>query len=202
VSTRRYRLAYWCSIACRLGGQSLDARHIDRRTAAGYDRRLEAVFFAERVPAWWSDQLTALTALPKRYVVDTSLMTNLLRADTDAIATQPGLLGQVVETFVAGQVRPELQVSRFRPTLHHVRDKGGRHEVDLLLDYGARGVVGLEIKATAAPGAEDAKHLVWLRDRLGGRFAAGIVLHTGPATFTLADKITAAPISTLWAPGT
>ena len=30
-------------------------------------------------------------------------------------------------------------------------------------------------------------------------FVAGIVLHTGPATFRLVDRIVAAPISTLWA---
>ena len=30
------------------------------------------------------------------------------------------------------------------------------------------------------------------------RFAAGIVFHTGPDTFDLADRITAAPISALW----
>jgi len=27
----------------------------------------------------------------------------------------------------------------------------------------------------------------------------GLVLHTGPASFTLGDRITAAPISSLWA---
>jgi hypothetical protein len=41
--------------------------------------------------------------------------------------------------------------------------------------------------------------LAWLRDQLGDRFVAGVVLRTGPATFRLADRITAPPISTLWA---
>lgn len=43
------------------------------------------------------------------------------------------------------------------------------------------------------------RHLVWLRDQLGDRFLGGVVLHIGPATFSLGDRITAAPISTLWA---
>ncbi|MDR1768070.1 MAG: DUF4143 domain-containing protein [Propionibacteriaceae bacterium] len=176
-----------------------DSAHVDRRTAAGYDRRLEAVFFSERVPAWWSEKLTSLTALPKRYVVDASLMASLLRADVDAIAARPGLLGQVVDTFVASQLRPEAAVSGLRPALHHLRDKGGRHEVDILLDYGARGVVGIEVKASSAPSLADARHLCWLRDRLGDRFAAGVVLHTGPSAFRLSDKISAAPISAIWA---
>ena len=31
----------------------------------------------------------------------------------------------------------------------------------------------------AAVDRHDARHLVWLRDQLGDRFAAGVVLHTG-----------------------
>lgn len=60
-------------------------------------------------------------------------------------------------------------------------------------------MIGIKVKATSAPNWSSAAHLTWLRDRLGDRFVAGVVLHTGPATFSLGDRITAAPISTLWA---
>ena len=40
-------------------------------------------------------------------------------------------------------------------------------------------VIALEVKATAAPDADDARHLAWLRDQLSPRFVAGAVLHTG-----------------------
>lgn len=51
----------------------------------------------------------------------------------------------------------------------------------------------------SAPNGDAARHLVWRRDELGDRFLGGVVLHTGPATFALGDRITAAPISPLWA---
>lgn len=57
---------------------------------------------------------------------------------------------------------------------------------------------GIEIKATAAPTAADAKHLSWLKAELGERLVGGVVLHTGPRLYELADGIVAAPISTLW----
>lgn len=60
-------------------------------------------------------------------------------------------------------------------------------------------MIGIEVKATSAPNAAAAEHLVWLRDQVGERFLAGVVLHTGPRTFQLSERITAAPISTLWA---
>jgi hypothetical protein len=59
-------------------------------------------------------------------------------------------------------------------------------------------VIGIEVKANAAPDKDDAKHLIWLRDQLGDRLVAGVVLHTGPRIYSIDDKILAAPISVLW----
>jgi hypothetical protein len=39
----------------------------------------------------------------------------------------------------------------------------------------------------------------WLRDELGDRFVAGVVLHTGTGVYPLGDRLLAAPICTLWA---
>jgi len=57
----------------------------------------------------------------------------------------------------------------------------------------------IEVEAGAAPTASDARHLTWLRDELGDRFLAGVLLHTGRATFELGDRLLATPISSLWA---
>lgn len=59
-------------------------------------------------------------------------------------------------------------------------------------------VVGIEVKASSAPTAHSAKHLMWLRDELGDKFIGRIVLHTGPHSYPLDAKIVAAPIATLW----
>jgi len=62
-------------------------------------------------------------------------------------------------------------------------------------------VVGIEIKASSTVTLKAAKHLAWLRDELGTPFMRGIVLHTGPMTFPLGEKLWAMPIATLWHPG-
>lgn len=84
------------------------------------------------------------------------------------------------DELFAAQLRPELQISATRPRLHHLRTKQGRHEIDLIAELTGQRVVGIEVKASSAPTRDDAKHLRWLRDELGERFLAGIVLHTGP----------------------
>ena len=40
----------------------------------------------------------------------------------------------------------------------------------------------------------DARHLIWLRDRLGDRFVAGFVVHTGADSYELGDRLWALPI--------
>jgi hypothetical protein len=70
----------------------------------------------------------------------------------------------------------------------HVRQEDGRHEVAIVA----------EIKASSAPTANDAHHLAWLRHHVGDTFIAEVVLHTGPATYSLGEKLVAAPICTLW----
>ncbi|MGH3260716.1 MAG: hypothetical protein ACRDNS_01845, partial [Trebonia sp.] len=59
-------------------------------------------------------------------------------------------------------------------------------------------VVGLEVKASASPSGSDAKHLRWLKGKLGDRMAAGVVLHLGSGGGSLGDGIYAVPVASLW----
>lgn len=174
-----------------------DAAGIDHRTAASYDGLLSNLFVLEIVPAWISSRFARLIKTPKRYVVDPALVAAALRLDVAAILRDGGLLGRLLDTFVAAQLRPEVEVSTLRPRLFHLREKEGRREVDIVGELGT-GVIGVEVKATAAPLAMDAEHLVFLRDRLGARFLGGAVLHTGPRAFVLTDRILALPLCALW----
>ena len=107
-------------------------------------------------------------------------------------------MGRMLDTFVTAQIRADATVSDKRPVLYHVRDDGGRHEIDLSVDLGARGVVAFEVKADAAPRAGAARHLAWLRDRLGPSFVMGVVFHTGPRPYELGERLVALPICALW----
>jgi uncharacterized protein len=173
------------------------AAGIDRHTALAYDQLLMNLFVLELLPAWTTNRLSRLIKTPKRYVVDPALVSAALRLDSAAILRDSDLLGRILDTFVMAQIRPEVEVSTLRPRLYHLRDMGGRREIDVVGEVG-NGVVGVEIKATAAPNSADSAHLTYLRDQLGEHFLAGAVLHTGPASFVLSDRVYALPICTLW----
>ncbi len=177
-----------------------DAAGVGRMAAVSYDSVLELLFVTERIPAWHSNQLNRLTRSPKRYLTDAALIGPLLGVDAKAVLRNGDLLGRVIDTFVLSQLRPETESANRRLTINHLRLDNGDHEIDLIIESADGSVVAIEVKAAAAPTDEDARHLRWLRDRLGDRFVAGIVLHTGPSPIKFDDRIYALPIAAIWGP--
>ncbi|MBA2373179.1 MAG: ATP-binding protein [Chloroflexi bacterium] len=197
---RRYVEAYAVNTAGVVDDKTLyDAAGINRKTALAYERLLTNLLVVEAMPAWTSNRLKRLVLSPKRYLVDPALVAAILRLDANAILRSGEILGRLLDTFVASQLRAEIAVSASRPRLYHVRQEQGRFEVDVLAELAGGQLVAVEVKASSAPTADDARHLMGLRDRAGEAFVAGIVFHTGPRTYALAEKIVAAPISALWA---
>jgi hypothetical protein len=175
-----------------------EAAAVNQKTATAYEQLLKNLMVLDAVPAWTSNRLKRLVRRPKRYLVDVGLVAATLRLDVNAVMRDGDLLGRILDTFVASQLRAETPVTARRPRLFHVRSQQGRQEIDLLAEFAAGRVIGIEVKASAAPVAKDARHLAWLKDELGDRFIRGVVLHTGPRAYQLADSITAVPICTLW----
>jgi uncharacterized protein len=196
---RRYFEALALSSAGLAARKTLyQAAGIDRKTASAYDGLLANLFVLEVMPAWMTNRLSRLVKAGKRYLLDPSLIAVALRLDENAVLREGDLLGRLLDTFVAAQIRPELELASPGPRLYHLRTRDSEHEVDLVAELPANHVLAIEVKATAAPGLSDARHLTWLRDRLGERFLAGAVLHTGPRPFRLAERVFALPICTLW----
>jgi hypothetical protein len=197
---RRFFEAYALNTAGVVEDKTLyEAAGINRKTALAYESLLTNLLLIDALPAWTSNRLKRLVLGRKRYVVDPALAAALLRLDATAILRSGDLLGRLLDTFVVAQLRAEIVVSRSRPRLYHVRQEQGRLEVDILSELAGGAVVAIEVKASAAPTAADARHLVTLREQLGAGFAAGVLFHTGPRVFSLGDGIVAAPISALWA---
>ena len=136
---------------------------------------------------------------PKRYLIDPALLVPLWQLDTRAVLRDGDVLGRVIDTFVANQLRAECTIAESAPTIHHLRQADGRREVDLILEGPAGRIVAIEIKASAAVDLEAARHLIWLRDELGDQFACGVVFHTGPLAFRLEERVWALPIAAIWA---
>jgi predicted AAA+ superfamily ATPase len=102
------------------------------------------------------------------------------------------------ETFVINEVFKQSTWSERSVDLSYFRDRDGA-EVDLVAEDRRSGeVAGIEIKLTGTPTAKHARHLAWMRDKLGNRFATGLVVHAGSQVLPLGERIWAVPVSALW----
>lgn len=171
---------------------------VAKTTGQAYEQLLRNLLIVDAIPAWWSSRVKRLIRSPKRYVVDSALALAALRMDIRGLMSDGNMLGRVLDTLVVAQLRSTIPCCTSAPRLFHLRQEEGRHEIDIVVEYGGGRIFGIEIKATSAPKHEDARHLVWLREELGDRFLGGMVLHTGPRAFLLGEKIVAAPISSTW----
>lgn len=200
VRLRRYFTALAANTAGVVGDKTLyDAAGLNAKTAASYDQLLDRLFIVDQVPAWASSRLKRLVRSPKRYVTDSGLAAVALGVDVAGVMRDGDLLGRLLDTFVAAQIGSDVSAGGGEQRMYHLRTEQGRQEIDLIVEMPDGRVIGLEVKAAAAPSSDSARHLHWLADRLGDRFLGGFVLHTGPRAFPLSDRVAAVPICALWA---
>lgn len=175
-----------------------EAAGINRKTALAYEKLYMGLSLLEVTPAWWTNRIKRLTQRPKRFLVDAALAAAAIRIGEDGILRDARVLGRLLETFVFAQLGAEAAASTASPRLYHLRTAQGRRELDIVIELPGQQLIGIEVKATAAPTREDGRHLLWLRDAVGDTYIGGIVLHTGTRVFRLANGVLAAPVATLW----
>ena len=160
---------------------------------------LETLYLVQRIPAWGTNLAKRAVQRPKAMLLDTGLAARLVNATTASLG--PGVLGSTVghlfEAFVATELRRQREWSGVRPSISHYRARQAE-EVDLVLESGDGRVVGIEVKASASVNTHDVRHLATLRDKLGGRFVGGLLLHTGRTAAPFGDRVSAVPLDILW----
>ncbi|MGH8883315.1 MAG: DUF4143 domain-containing protein, partial [Stackebrandtia sp.] len=176
----------------------IEVAGINRKTAVAYENLLSNLFILDVVPSWFTNRLKRLSQGPKRYLVEPALAGALIDVDTDGVLNDSDLLGRLIDTFVLAQIRAELPLCEMRPRIHHLRQDGGRREVDIIIELAGERIIAIEVKAGSNLDGRAHKHLAWLRDELGDRFLHGLVLNSGKFIEPIGDRITAAPICALW----
>jgi uncharacterized protein len=182
-------------VTARLAG---DAR-MSADTVSRYLGLLELVGFVLRIRAWTPSLTSREKRHPKVVITDTGLTCGLLGRNAEGLgmATSP-LTGPLLESFVTMELVKQRGWADRQPTIRHWRDRNGA-EVDLIIEDDSGTVAGVEVKAASTVSPRDVKHMQDLRDKLGDRFAAGVVLYLGDRVVPLGERLWALPVSMLWA---
>jgi len=151
------------------------------------------------LPPWHSNRLSRLVKTPKVHAGDSGVACSLLGVDGEGLARDRQILGHLLETFVFQELRRHASWYGEDVRFFHFRDRD-RDEVDVVLEKGARGVAGVEVKAGATVRDEDFRGLRKLKRATGTRFVAGVVLYDGETCAPFGDRLFAVSIRTLWQP--
>ncbi len=224
-SRRRWHASYLATVADRDLGALVEVRHpgalsrlyrliaeqtssvvtrsklaerlgLNPATARSYLDLLERVFLIGELPGWTEGVSAKVGRRPKLYVTDTGLGAAAIQLEAARLAAG-AVGGAFLESFVVNELTKQAAAIDEQLTFAHFRDRSGV-EVDLLVERGDGSVIGFEVKSATSASSRDAAGLRFLRDRLGDRFRAGIVIHTGPLSARVGDRLWALPVAGLW----
>jgi len=189
-------LAQGAGQLCRfteLGGQV----GLDGKTVARYIGILEQMYLLRRVEVWARNRLKRLVKTPKLQFIDSGLLAVLLGMSAAGVQSDRTRFGNVLETFVYGELLKHATVALGDYQVMGYRDTE-QFEVDLVIENPRGEIVGVEVKASATVRANDLRGLKKLAHLAGGQFKMGILLYDGDEVLPLGDHIWAAPIASLW----
>jgi len=211
---RRWMTAYAAATATTASYETIrdaatggEADKPARTTTIPYRDVLERLWILDPVPAWvpTRNTLKRLAQPPKHQLADPALAARLLGATRDSLlrgespttrAPRDGtLLGGLFESLVTLGLRVFAQAAD--ASLGHLRTRGGRHEIDLVVERRDQRVVAVEVKLSSAIADDDVRHLSWLREQLGRDFLDGVVINTGSHAYRRKDGIAVVPAALL-----
>jgi hypothetical protein len=133
---------------------------------------------------------------PYRCFNDPALQAHVLGMTAAALETRPVLAAPLLETFAVMELVKTAPWSRTRPVLHQLT--AGAQLLVLLEDH--RGdLIAFATDASATVQADAFQGLRALRERVGDRLKAGLLLHPGEAFRSAGPGLWAAPFQALWA---
>lgn len=177
----------------KLGGQV----GLDGKTTSRYISVFEQMYLLKRVDVWARNRLNRVVKTPKLQFIDSGLLATLLDLGAEEVQLDRTRFGNVLETFVFGELLKHTTTADGNYRLMCYRDTD-KFEVDVVIENAAGQLVGVEVKAAATVKESDLRGLKKLSSLAGDQFKMGVLLYDGDETMPLGNNIWAAPLSTLW----
>ncbi|WP_223912563.1 ATP-binding protein [Actinomyces capricornis] len=192
-------------IAANQSGELVKARlaqeaSLPASSVTTYVDVLSRLYLIDTLRPWEPNLTTRETGRPKVMVSDSGLAARLMGQTAGSLSdmvTGSTMLGSLLEGFVAAELRAQQEWSETAYRLFHWRDRNGK-EVDLIIELDDGGIVAVEVKSTRSLQGRHFAGLDFLKDRLGPRLRAGVVLAPLDEPLRYADRLWGLPVSALW----
>lgn len=170
---------------------------VTRPTIRDYLTLLENIFLLDELQPWHTNRIKRLVKTPKLHINDTGVACSLLGMKSDSLYADRAIYGQMLETFVYQELRRESSWHEDEFKFYHYRTRDQK-EVDIVIERGARQLVGVEVKASSTVRSADFAGLRQLKTYAGSKFEKGIVLYDGDTSLSFGDDMYAIPIRLIW----
>lgn len=170
---------------------------LDSKTASRYIGVLEQMYLLKRVEVWSPNHLNRVVKSPKLQFIDSGLLASLLNLTPEAVRRDRSRFGNLLETFVFGEILKHATTAESECRVMYYRD-ADKFEVDVVIENPQGELVGVEIKAAATVKGSDLRGLKKLSGLAGSQFKMGLLLYDGTEVMPLGDGLWALPLSTLW----
>jgi uncharacterized protein len=152
-------------------------------TVHRYLNLLETSFQLVRLAPYSVNRTKRLIKTPKAYWGDTGLAMFL------SGESAPG--GAHLENLILADLVAWRDAQVVQPEVLYWRTAAGQ-EVDFVVEQEGE-LLAIEVKATTRPSHRDVVHMRPFREEYGDRVRGGLLLHTGPDTFWITEKVLATP---------
>jgi uncharacterized protein len=178
-----------------------------RTTVVQYRDILERLWLLDPVAAWAPSRnyFSRLAHPEKHHLADPALAAALLGVTEEAllegeegtvmVSRDGTLLGHLFESLVTQSIRVYAQAAEAH--VKHFRTKGGRQEVDLIVQRADGRVVAVEVKLARVVADDDVRHLQWLQERLGRDLLDAIIVTSGTSAYRRRDGLGVVPAALL-----
>ncbi len=146
---------------------------------------------------WARNRLNRVVKTPKLQFIDPGLLATLIELTDEEVRQNRTLFGNVLESFVYGELLKATTTADGEYSLMYYRD-ADKVEVDVVIENAAGQLVGVEVKASATVKQSDLRGLRKLASLASDQFRMGILLYDGDETMPLDNNIWATPLATLW----
>ena len=171
---------------------------IKRPTIESYINALETLYLVERIYPWTKTDYARVGKQSRLFMVDSGLMTTLLRWKMEQVRFDSDRSGKLMETFAFNEIMAQVEAGDGLYELFHYRDREKR-EIDFLIEREDNALLGIEIKAGSAIGKNDFKHMKWFQNNLvKNQTFIGLILYTGEFPASFGDNLWAVPFGLLW----
>lgn len=147
---------------------------------------LDMIYQISQVQPYSSNISKRFIKTPKIFMNDTGVLSHILNITTPQELLSSPRKGDIMETFVYGELQKHISYSTTMPKLYHYRTND-KKEIDFIIEKGDK-ILAIEVKSSQSVSLDAFKHIVDFQNKTNNKEVLGMVLYMGKDIIPFSDN--------------